>query len=117
MGGKMTDTQKRTSGQAKPMAGFNQAQAAQFGMLGWFGTAMIESATRAGAEFTEFLNERIKEDVKTQHALLNCRDMDRLAEIQAGFLKTAVEQYAAETGKLMNIGNAMFEKMKSTPGS
>ena len=55
------------------------------------------------AESISFLSERFGEDVATQQALLACRTPADVLEVQAGFYRTALEQYAAEAGRLMTL--------------
>jgi hypothetical protein len=47
--------------------------------------------------------ERIKEDVKTQHEILNCKDAADLNKIQMRFVQTAIDDYTAESGKLIEM--------------
>ncbi|MGB8622661.1 MAG: phasin family protein [Paracoccaceae bacterium] len=106
----MAQTDKSKEAEKGPITSLNAAQADGLGMMGLFGTAMMETMTRYSAEVAEFMSKRLQEDVKTQHEILHCRDMDRLAEIQSRFFKTAMEQYTAETGKLMKISNEALKK-------
>jgi len=76
-----------------------------------FGTAWVETLSEMGSEVLSFVADRIKEDVKTQHEILHCDDMTELQQIQARFVKNAIEQYTAETGKLV----AMSQKVFPTP--
>lgn len=68
-----------------------------------FGTAMTQAFGEMGVEITSFLADRIKEDVKTQHEILHCKDIAELQRVQANFIETAFAQYTAETGKLVSI--------------
>ena len=57
--------------------------------------------------------ERIREDVKTQHEILHCKSPAELQAIQARFVARAVEQYSAETGKLVEMSQEMLGKLQS----
>jgi hypothetical protein len=83
-----------------------------FAPLGWMSTAWIESLADLGSEATSFLAERIRQDVKTQHAILHCKSPAELQHLQAEFMQRAFDQYAAETGKLIMISAEIAEKIK-----
>jgi len=76
-------------------------------LAGWMGTAWFERVAELGSKVTSFVAERIKEDVKTQHALLHCRSLPEVQQVQAEFLQTAFDQYRAETGKLIKMTGTM----------
>lgn len=66
--------------------------------------AWIESLGKMSAEFASFVAERINEDVKAQHEMMHCHDASELQNIQGQFIQTALDQYQAETGKLVQMG-------------
>ena len=78
----------------------------------WLGTAWLEGMGQIGAELADFLAARISEDVKTQHEILHCKDPGELQAIQTRFMARAVEQYSAETGKLVEMSQDMFARMR-----
>lgn len=69
----------------------------------WMGPAWFERVRDLGNEVSLFVAERIKEDVKTQHALLHCKSLPEVQQVQAEFLQRAFDQYRAETGKLIKM--------------
>ena len=79
-----------------------------FGHLTGMGMAWVEAFSDMGVEFLGFLADRVKEDVKTQHKILHCRDMHELQHIQAEFVQRAIEDYQAETGKLVKMSAALL---------
>lgn len=81
---------------------------AGLGPLRWMGAAWFEAAAKMNSEVLHFVADRIKEDVKTQHALLHCKTTKDLQEAQLAFLKDAHDQYTVETGKLVNLGMEMM---------
>ncbi len=83
-------------------------QAFGFNNVTSFGTAWVETLGDMGSEVLSFVADRIKEDVKTQHEILHCDDMSELQEIQARFVKKAIDQYTAETGKLIEMSQQFF---------
>ena len=74
------------------------------------GQAVIEGVTRFRRELADFVSERIRHDMETQKAMLRCRSLDEFREVQAEFLRTAVDQYSAEASKLMQLGTEMMQR-------
>ncbi|KIN62687.1 hypothetical protein Z946_1550 [Sulfitobacter noctilucicola] len=88
---------------------------AGFGNILGMSTAWMEAMNDLSAELASFVAERIKQDVKTQHEMLHCKDIAAFQHIQAQFIQKALDQYHAETGKLVEIGNKAFT-LKSSEG-
>ena len=86
-----------------------EIQRAGFGNIVGAQIAWLESLSGISAEIAAFVATRIKEDVDTQHEILQCEDLDEVRRIQEDFLKTAVSQYQAETGKLAQMGMEAFK--------
>ncbi len=82
--------------------------------VAWMSTAWIESLADLGSEITSFVAERIREDVKTQHAILHCKSPAELQHVQAQFMQRAFDQYAAETGKLVDMSSEIAAKIKTS---
>ena len=70
--------------------------------------AWMEGLSDLGNEAVQFVAERIAEDVKTQHAILNCKSPAELVAIQRAFLQKALDQYVAEGGKLARMGTEIL---------
>ena len=83
-------------------------QAFGFNNMTSFGTAWIEALSDMGSEVLSFVADRIQEDVKTQHEILHCEDIAELQEIQMRFMKKAIDQYTAETGKLVEMSQHLL---------
>lgn len=79
------------------------AQTAGLGSLSWLGTKWVETMSDVGAEWMSFVAERVKEDVKTQHALLHAGNLGEIRQIQSQFLQKAMDDYQAETGKVVEF--------------
>ncbi len=71
-----------------------------------FYTALMEGVGDISAEVAQFVSERMAEDIRTQQEVLSCSNPTDLMQVQMRFLQKAFDQYAAETGKLVSIGNA-----------
>ncbi|MFY0692146.1 MAG: phasin family protein [Paracoccaceae bacterium] len=64
----------------------------------------------AGAAWLELMNEsarfvsdRFKQDLETQKALLDCKSPTDLMRVQSEFYQKAIEQYAAETTRMIEM--------------
>ncbi len=84
-------------------------QAYGFKTMTGMSTAWMEALSDMGSEVLSFVADRIKEDVKTQHQMLHCKNVADLQHIQAEFLQTAIDQYTAETGKLVKMSQEIFK--------
>ncbi|MEX0310718.1 MAG: phasin family protein [Tateyamaria sp.] len=73
-----------------------------------FGLAWAEGMSDMGSEVLSFIADRIKEDVATQHKLLHCKNVADFQHIQAEFVQKAIDQYTAETGKLVQMSQDLF---------
>lgn len=91
-----------------PLAAFTQLQEAGLGNMVGMSSAWMETMGDMGAEVASFIADRIKEDVKTQHEMLHCKNMTELQTIQTEFVQKALDQYQAETGKLVEMGTKTF---------
>ncbi len=67
-------------------------------------TAMIEAWADMTAEYFTFLAERIRQDVRSQHALLHCKDPLEYQHLQAEFMQTALNEYHDAFARLAGIG-------------
>lgn len=106
-------TESRKEMPAGPQRLVNDAAALQaFGLntMTGMGVAWAEALSDMGSEVLSFVADRIKEDVKTQHKMLHCKDLGELQHIQAEFVQNAIEQYQAETGKLVEMSRHMMRR-------
>ena len=83
-------------------------QLAGFNTMTGIGTAWVETLSDMGSEVLSFIADRVKEDVKMQHEIMHCDDVTKLHSIQTQFMKKAIEQYTAETGKLVAMSQNFF---------
>jgi hypothetical protein len=74
------------------------------------GNAVFEALSRAQTEITEFVAERIRQDLDAQQALLRCRSLGEVREVQVSFLRTALDQYGGEAAKLVRLGGEVAAK-------
>ena len=85
----------------------NEIFAAAFGPWGQIGAAWAESLSGLGAEAMRFLAERVAADVELQRRLLTATSIEDLRHVQAEFLQRAIDQYVAETGRMVEIGEKL----------
>ena len=60
---------------------------------------------------SDFLSERIRQDIATQAELLGCRSLGELSAVQMRFLRTAVNQYGEEAARLAKLGSEVMSRM------
>ncbi|MBY5932907.1 phasin family protein [Tateyamaria omphalii] len=84
-------------------------QAAGLGALNWFNASTIERMGDMGAEWMTFVAERVREDVALQHGLLHAKSPAEVQQLQMRFLQKAMDQYSAETGKMIEMSSKLFE--------
>ena len=68
------------------------------------GQAVFEGLSRTQKEISDFIAERIRQDLGTHQAMLRCRSFGELREVQAHYLRTAVDQYGVGASRLLDIG-------------
>ena len=90
-----------------------EMQTAGLGNMVGASSAWFKAMGDMSTEVMEFVTDRIREDVKTQHQILNCKNVSELQQIQAEFLENAFEQYQAETGKLLEMSTSVFKNLRS----
>ncbi|WP_322889532.1 MULTISPECIES: phasin family protein [unclassified Yoonia] len=81
----------------------------------WMNTAWIEAMTEVGSELATFVAERLRQDIELQQALLRCRSLAEVPHVQAEFFQKALDQYQAETGKLIEITGKMAAELHPAP--
>ncbi len=119
----MTKSKQETPTSENPAdlgkAFIQQFEDAGLGPMGWMGTAWFDAMAEMNSEVVSFVADRIKEDVKTQQDLLQCKSAEDLQKAQLAFLEKAQQQYTDETGKLIKIGLDMLPNAtagtKNTP--
>ncbi len=106
----MTDTMKSATETLAPLLA--AWQGAGLGPLNWLAPNVVERMSDMGSEWLSFVATRVHEDVALQHALLHAKTPADAQVVQAKFLQTALEQYTAETGKMMELGAKLFEPIE-----
>ncbi len=86
-------------------------QQAGFKSMPGFGTDLLETMADMGSEMLNFTAARVQRDVQTQHDLLQAKGLAEVQHIQAQFFQKAMDDYTAETAKLMDMQKALAPKM------
>ncbi len=89
-----------------------QMQMAALSSLSWLGAEWAGAVGQMSGEFLQFMADRIKEDVRFQHSCLQCKTSQDLQKLQAEFVQKAIDQYVAETGKLVEIGSSVLNQSR-----
>lgn len=55
------------------------------------------------AEGSRFVTDRLRQDLETQKAILECKTPAELLQVQTEFFKAAMEQYAGEASRFYDI--------------
>jgi alpha-galactosidase/6-phospho-beta-glucosidase family protein len=84
-----------------------------FDPMGLMHTGWFEKVADFNNEVANFVADRIREDAKTQSALLKCKSAEELQKVQMTFLEKTYAQYTLETGKLVKMG---MDMMPATEG-
>lgn len=85
-------------------------QEAGFKSMAGAGTNWLETLADMGSEMVNFTAARVKEDVQTQHNLMHAKGIAEAQKIQAEFFQKAMNDYAVETAKLMDMSKALDPK-------
>lgn len=86
-----------------PLDAVLRTQAEGFGLMAWLGTVMLDHAARSASELAAFARDEARRDVAAFGRLAGCRDADRLATVQAGYLGEKVAACRDEAGKLARM--------------
>ncbi|MBM7066457.1 phasin family protein [Actibacterium sp. 188UL27-1] len=96
------------------LSAFQDMQKAGLGPAAWMGTTWMQHMSSLGSEWLTFVSERIQEDVKTQHALLHCKDLATAQHVQMQFLQKAIDDYQAETGKIVEMNTQIMDDLRAS---
>lgn len=91
--------------------------AAAFGPWGQVGAAWADTMSGLGAEAMRFLAARVQEDVGLQRQLLHASSLDELRHLQAAFVQKAIDQYVAETGRMVEMNGELAQKLGLPPAT
>lgn len=84
-------------------------QAAGFGTMAAIGSAFAEAMNEIGSEAVRFMARRLEADMETRRRILSCTDVHDLRAVQADFVRTSLDQYSEETGRMLEIGDKLMK--------
>jgi hypothetical protein len=103
----MSDYSRANVG-ATPMAlGSELWGAALAGSVKWNGK-MYEGYAMLGTEWLDFINRRLKEDLKLPQRVCACRSPEELRDTYASFWRQAVDDYQKELALLSRLGSGFL---------
>lgn len=70
-------------------------------------TRFIEQFQEANVMWSEFLQNRIKEDIAIPQQLAGCHTMQDMVRVYSEFLQKAAQQYQQEFAEMARIGQTM----------
>lgn len=70
-------------------------------------TRFIEQVQEANVMWSEFLQNRIKEDIAMPQQLANCQTMQDFVRVYSEFMQKAAQQYQQEFAELARIGQTL----------
>ena len=85
--------------------------------VSWMSTAWLGNMAAMSSTFAAFMAERIKDDLQTRQALLQCRTLGEVRHVQVAYLQNAIAQYQAETGRLIALTGRLAADLHARPGS
>lgn len=106
---------RKSDPQATMAEAMSEFQRMGLASLNWMGTGWLEKMSDMSSEWLEFMAARVREDAKFQHKILHCKDTSEMQHVQAEFIQTAIDQYTAETGKIVEMNADLWKP--PVPGS
>lgn len=68
--------------------------------IGAFGMAMADAWLDLCEEWTGFVTRRLRQDVRTANAMLQCKNPAEIPKVQAAFFQKAMDEYQEEAGRV-----------------
>jgi hypothetical protein len=84
---------------------------AAFGPWSQVSAVWADAAAELGAEAMRFLAARIEADVGLRHRLLQAKSLEELRHVQAEFVQRGIDDYVAETGRLVEMSEELSRKL------
>jgi len=73
------------------------------------GKILFEGLARCNQECINFLAGRVQKNLDMQSRLLSCSSVSNAVDLQNGFVRTAVEEYTAQSNKMMELGSEIVK--------
>ena len=85
-----------------------ELQQAGMGRMTAMSAAWMDGIGTMNSELAQFIAARMQEDMRTQTEMMTAKSPTELQAIQLAFLQRAVEQYTAQTGKVVELTSDML---------
>jgi hypothetical protein len=86
------------------------------GAVKWNGK-MYEGFAMLGSEWLDFVNRRLKEDLRLPQRLCTCGSPEEMRETYSGFWRQAVDDYQAELALLTKLGSRLLATSLTAAGT
>src|SRR5262245_1767088 len=104
----MSDNSRANGGaQAMPALGTELWGATMVGAAKWNGK-MYEGLAMLGSEWLDFVNRRLKEDLRLPQRVCACRTPEQVRDTYAIFWRQAVDDYQKEFALLSRLGSGFL---------
>lgn len=70
------------------------------------GKTAMQTWMEIGAEAVRFVSDRLQQDIETQKAMLACKSIDEMRQVQAEFFRSAQEHYAEQARRMVELTSA-----------
>ncbi|KPP88640.1 MAG: Phasin protein [Rhodobacteraceae bacterium HLUCCA08] len=87
----------------------SQWQQMGLGSLNAFGAGWFEKMSDMGSDWLRFVSDRVAQDVQFQHDILAAKSPADLHRIQSDFFRKAMDDYAAQTGRMVSMGSKLID--------
>lgn len=78
------------------------------------GVAFFDSMSRAQADLTEFVAERLRHDMDAQNKFMTCRNLDDFRAAQKAFFDDAMHDYAEISSRILKMADAFVPVVRET---
>jgi len=76
---------------------------------------VLQAMDQVRSDLSDFVAERIRQDLDVQQAFLRCRSFGEVREVQYSFLRTALGQYGGEAQKLARLSGEVATRTLDRP--
>ena len=92
----------------QPMATLGAFNGTAIGLVSKACEAYMNGFAEVNAEAMNFMSARLRQDAELGRALAECKDWNAMTSLQQDWSRRAVEDYVAETRKLMELNSQMM---------
>lgn len=93
------------------------AAVAPLAPVAWTSAAWTDTMTGLCGAAADFMAARVKEDLETRKALMQCKSLAEVQHVQTAHLQKAFAQYQAETGRMIAMTSKLAIDLKAVPAT